>query len=78
MERQDGCFLFSGNVSQPIVDAFNNKKLYGDIKNIKFTAPCSWNKIYAFLNKMNINGRTIYGDLEGLSKSIKQAMLEIL
>ena len=33
-----------------------------------------WDDIYKRLSKMNINSKTIYGDLEGLSKSIKMFM----
>jgi hypothetical protein len=75
MERQDGCFLLSGNISQTIEEMLKND-LYRGMKNYRIIAPCSlWKDIYNLFNKMNINSKTIYGDLEGLSKNIKLDML---
>jgi hypothetical protein len=46
-----------------------------NIKKFKFIIPWNlWDNINALLEKMSINSKTIYGDLEGLSKSIKLFM----
>jgi len=69
LEMQQGCFLFSGKPGQTIKKLFS-KNIYDNIKNYFYVLPCSESKeIYYLLRKMNIDGRTIYGGLEGLAKS---------
>jgi hypothetical protein len=42
---------------------------------MKYIVPYEiYENIYALLRKMNINAKTIYGDLGGLAKSIKMDM----
>jgi len=70
-ERQSGCFLFSGSISQTIEQVLE-KNIYENTKNYRFIVPCSlWDSIYTLLKRVNIDSKAIYGDLEGLSKSIK-------
>lgn len=49
--------------------------MYKDVRLLKFIVPYTiYENIYALLRKMNINAKTIYGDLGGLAKSIKMDM----
>jgi len=72
LEMQQGCFLFSGKSGKSIENLFE-KDLYNSVKNYLFIAPCSKPheilEIYELLKRMNIDGRTIYGGLEGLARS---------
>jgi hypothetical protein len=78
IERQSGCFLLSGNIKQQIKKLLDSD-LYKKAKNYCYIAPCSaWDEIYNLLKRMNIDSRTVYGGLEGLSKSIKTTMLAYL
>jgi len=75
IEMQKGCFLLSCNIALPI-EILLGDKFYNEVTKLRFVTSCSeWNEIYNFLRKMNIDGRTIYGDLKGLSISTNQTML---
>lgn len=74
LEKQSGCFLISGNVKKTIEQILKSE-IYSDVDNYRFIVPNSfWDNIYILLKRMNIDSKTIYGDLEGLSKSIKLFM----
>jgi len=74
IEKQSGCFLISGNVKKTIEQILKSE-IYRDVDNYRFIVPNSfWDNIYTLLRRMNIDSKTIYGDLEGLSKSIKLFM----
>jgi hypothetical protein len=74
LDRQSGCFLIAGCKNLSIEDLLSGNT-YMDIDNFKFIIPGNlWDYVYTLLGKMNINSKTIYGDLEGLSKSIKLFM----
>jgi hypothetical protein len=71
LDRQSGCFLITGCKSLTI-EALLASDIYLNVDCSKFVIPgVLWDNIYTLLEKMNINSKTIYGDLEGLSKSIE-------
>ena len=74
LDRQAGCFLVSGNIKKTI-EWLLTDTIYHEVDNYRLVIPgCFWDNIFTLLQKMNIDSRTIYGDLEGLSKSIKLFM----
>jgi hypothetical protein len=74
LDRQSGCFLITGCKNITVEDLLSND-IYMDIDAFRFIIPGNlWDNIYTLLEKMNITSKTIYGDLEGLSKSIKLFM----
>lgn len=74
IDRQSGTFLMSGNKEKRIEELFS-MEMYASTQVIKFIISHSiYENIYALLRKMNINAKTIYGDLGGLAKSIKMDM----
>jgi hypothetical protein len=74
IEKQSGCFLISGNIRKTIEQILKSE-IYSDVDNYRFIVPYSfWDNIFTLLQRMNIDSKTIYGDLEGLSKSIKLFM----
>lgn len=74
IDRQSGTFLISGDKEKRIEDLLASD-MYKNVQIIKFIIPNTiYENIYALLRKMNINAKTIYGDLGGLAKSIKMDM----
>jgi hypothetical protein len=74
LDRQSGCFLITGCKKLTIENLLSGN-VYNNMNNLKFIIPGNfWDNIYTLLERMNINSKTIYGDLEGLSKSIKLFM----
>ncbi|MDG1293648.1 MAG: hypothetical protein P8O99_06005, partial [Pseudomonadales bacterium] len=74
IDRQSGTFLISGDKERKIEELLS-LDMYKDVNILKYTVPRTMYKnIYALLRKMNINAKTIYGDLGGLAKSIKMDM----
>jgi hypothetical protein len=74
LDRQSGCFLISGSTKTSIEYLLSNS-MYNGIENHKIIISGKfWDNIYTLLVRMNITSKTIYGDLEGLSKSIKMFM----
>lgn len=74
IDRQSGTFLISGNRGSTI-SSIINAPIYESTKMIKFNISYSlYEGIYVALRKMNINSKTIYGDLTGLAKSIKMEL----
>lgn len=71
IDRQAGCFLIAGCIRKTIEQLLKST-IYDDIDNYRFLIPCRfWENIFTLLQRMNIDSRTVYGDLEGLSRSIK-------
>ncbi|HDY7887117.1 TPA: FRG domain-containing protein [Vibrio vulnificus] len=71
IDRQAGTFLISGNREQKIEDLLSSD-VYCATPMLKFVISCDlYQSIYAVLRKMNINAKSIYGDLSGLARSIK-------
>lgn len=74
IDRQSGTFLVSGDKEKRIEELLSSD-MYKDVRLLKFIVPYTiYENIYALLRKMNINAKTIYGDLGGLAKSIKMDM----
>ena len=74
IDRQAGTFLISGNRKKRI-ELLLGSSIYSDCKIVKYLVPYTiYENIYALLRKMNINAKSIYGDLSGLAKSIKMDM----
>lgn len=74
IDRQAGTFLISGDKEKRIENLLSCE-MYKNVQMIKFIIPSDmYQNIYALLRKMNINAKTIYGDLSGLAKSIKMDM----
>jgi len=71
LDRQAGCFLVSGDTKMTVEELLKNSE-YAAIENYKYIVPVVlWDNLYTLLERLNITSRTIYGDLEGLAKSIK-------
>lgn len=74
IDRQSGTFLISGDKEKRI-ESLLSSEIYNDVEVYKYIVPHSiYENIYALLRKMNINAKSIYGDLGGLAKSIKMDM----
>lgn len=70
LDRQAGCFLFASTVEKSFEELLNS--VYNDVDFQKINISYSfWDNIFTMLSRVNINSKTIYGDLEGLSNSIK-------
>ncbi|WP_315450389.1 FRG domain-containing protein [uncultured Treponema sp.] len=74
IERQRGTFLYT-NERNKTYEEILESEIYKNIPSflLEFSANF-WDNYYTILNKMNINGKTVYGDLEGLSKQIKMVI----
>lgn len=71
IDRQAGTFLISGNLEKTI-ESIINSSIYESCKIKKIIIPAKlYEGIYVALRKMNINAKSIYGDLSGLAKSIR-------
>lgn len=74
LEKQAGTFLISGSFEKTI-DELAESDLYRDVRIEKLVIPHVFYKnIYAILRKINLNPKTIYGDLSGLAKDIQLEM----
>jgi hypothetical protein len=71
IERQSGTFLMSGTLDCPVEDVLN-APLYHDVIMRRIRIPASlYTSCYVALRKMNINSKSLYGDLFGLAKAIR-------
>jgi len=74
MDRQGGCFMLSGNRDMRIEEVLR-LPLYASCRITKFTVRHTlYEAIYALLRKMNLNSKALYGDLDGLARSIRMQM----
>lgn len=74
LDRQGGSFLLSGNRSLQI-ESILALPLYADAQPKKFVIPASLvSGVFALLRKMNITSKSLYGDLEGLARSIRMQL----
>ena len=74
LDRQAGCFLLSGNKGVRI-ESILNMDTYKNCTLKKFVVAHElYSGIFALLRKMNITSKSIYGDLDGLARSIKMQM----
>ena len=74
IDRQGGSFLLSGNRSLQI-ESVLALPLYSDVTFKKLVIPSQLvPNVYALLRKMNITSKSLYGDLEGLARSIRMQL----
>jgi len=74
LDRQSGCFLLSGNRGVKIADILSSA-VYEDCAFTHFILPGElYESLCALLRKMNINSKSIYGDLQGLARSLRMEM----
>jgi hypothetical protein len=74
LDRQSGSFLLSGNRGLKIQDVLDSKP-YENVSMYKYRIHSSlYTGIFALLRKMNINSKSLYGDLDGLARSIRMQM----
>ena len=74
LDRQAGSFLVSGNRSLRIQDVLDSEK-YADVSIFKFRVSHDlYTGIFALLRKMNLTSKSLYGDLDGLARSIRMQM----
>jgi hypothetical protein len=74
LDRQAGSFLLSGNRSMRIEDVLD-LPLYASTDLFKFVIPADLCMgIFSLLRKMNITSKSLYGDLDGLARSIRMQM----
>ena len=71
LDRQGGCFLASGNLDRRIADALD-LPAYNGCAILKYRIDHSlYPAIFALLRKMNVTSKSLYGDLDGLARSIR-------
>lgn len=74
IDRQNGTFLISNKFLE--IEKFLSQDEYSSIDLTKILIPSILYKdIFMLLRKMNINLKNIYGDLDGLGKSIRSNLL---
>lgn len=74
LDRQAGSFLLSGNRGKRIEEVLSSQ-LYTGVQNYKFVLPAElYTGLFALLRKMNITSKSLYGDLDGLARSIRMQM----
>jgi len=74
LDRQGGCFVISGNRDKPIAEALELAS-YSNCEFTKFVMdPSLYPIIFRLLRKMNVTSKSLYGDLDGLARSIRMEM----
>lgn len=74
LDRQGGSFLLSGNRNLQI-ETVLALPMYAEVNFRKLVIPSTLVPgIYALLRKMNITSKSLYGDLEGLARSIRMQL----
>lgn len=74
LDRQAGSFLLSGNRGLRIEDVLNSS-LYSSVDMRKIVIKGSLvTGVFSLLRKMNITSKSLYGDLDGLARSIRMQM----
>jgi hypothetical protein len=74
LDRQAGSFLLSGNRDRRIEDVLSSP-LYAAVDIRKIVVHGSLvTGVFALLRKMNITSKSLYGDLDGLARSIRMQM----
>jgi len=75
LDRQAGCFLLSGNLDKKIEELLA-VSIYKDTDIKKIIIPINmYEQLFALLSKVNINAKVLYGDLTGLSMSIRMELV---
>ena len=74
LDRQAGSFLLSGNRSLRIQEVLDSVP-YENVEMYKLRISHElYAGIFALLRKMNITSKSLYGDLDGLARSIRMQM----
>lgn len=74
LDRQAGSFLLSGNRGLKIHDVLDSE-LYSEVHLFKYIITHElYTGLFALLRKMNITSKSLYGDLDGLARSIRMQM----
>lgn len=74
LDKQAGCFLLSGNRSRRPTDVLTDD-IYGGVTFTQYRIDAAlYEIVFALLRKLNINSRTLYGDLDGLGRSIRMEL----
>lgn len=73
IDRQAGTFLISGN-REKTIESIIHSSLYPNCVTKLVIKNDLYENVYALLRKMNINSKSIYGDLSGLAKAIKMEL----
>jgi hypothetical protein len=74
LDRQGGCFLVSGNRDKRIREVLE-LPVYSGCRFVKFTIESAlYQNIFALLRKMNVTSKSLYGDLDGLARSIRMQL----
>jgi hypothetical protein len=74
LDRQGGCFLVSGNRDTRIA-AILATPIYASCGLVKYKIDQKlYAHIFALLRKMNVTSKSLYGDLDGLARSIRMEM----
>lgn len=75
LDRQAGAFLLSGDEGIRIAEVLKSTT-YQEVDVKKFViAKELYEGAFALLRKMNLTSKSLYGDLEGLAKSIRMQMI---
>ena len=74
LDRQAGSFLLSGNRGLKVENVLSSE-LYARTQCIKYViSPELFSGIFTLLRKMNITSKSLYGNLDGLARSIKMQL----
>lgn len=74
LDRQAGSFLLSGNRNRRIEEILNSA-LYTSAAIVKYRIPSDlYTGLFALLRKMNLTSKNLYGDLDGLARSIRMEL----
>jgi hypothetical protein len=74
LDRQAGSFLLSGDRSRRIEDVLASPT-YSSAEITKYRISNSlYRSVFALLRKMNLTSKSLYGDLEGLARSIRMEL----
>ena len=74
LDRQAGSFLLSGNRGKRIAEILDSE-VYAEVEVTKYRIHHQlYTNVFALLRKMNITSKSLYGDLDGLARSIKMQM----
>jgi hypothetical protein len=74
LDRQGGCFVVSGNRNRRIAEVLE-LGLYKKCNFTKYVIDGTlYTGIFALLRKMNLTSKSLYGDLDGLARSIRMEL----
>jgi len=74
LDRQSGCFVLSGNRAKRLMEILDSSD-YKDVDFIKYEISESlYESVLSLLRKMNLNSKTLYGDLGGLGNWLRMEL----